>query len=170
MLNRAVETIRDGGSFELTKPLQTTHEVNLHIPTLIPEDYLPDVHTRLIMYKRISNTKNNSEILDLQSEMIDRFGNLPESISNLFEVTRVKLKALLAGIERIDFGDKGGRIEFGQQPNIDTEALVRMIEKQSDLFSMVDGNRLRLHHQTDTGNQRLELIITMLDTLTANKH
>ena len=170
MLNRAVETIRDGGSFELTKPLQTTHEVNLHIPTLIPEDYLPDVHNRLIMYKRISNTKNNSEILDLQSEMIDRFGNLPESISNLFEVTRVKLKALLAGIERIDFGDKGGRIEFGQQPNIDTEALVRMIEKQSDLFSMVDGNRLRLHHQTDTGNQRLELIITMLDTLTANKH
>ena len=170
MLNRAVETIRDGDSFELTMPLQTTHEVNLHIPILIPEDYLPDVHTRLIMYKRISNTKNHSEILDLQSEMIDRFGNLPESISNLFEVTQVKLKALLAGIERIDFGEKGGRIEFGQQPNIDTEALVRMIEKQSDLFSLEDGNRLRLHHQTDTGNERLELIITMLDTLTANKH
>ena len=106
----------------------------------------------------------------LKNEMIDRFGALPESILNLIKTTSIKLRALTSGINRIDLGKNGGRIEFGQQPNIDTKSLIGLVERQSEMYSFTDGNRLRLHHLTQSSKERFELIDDLLNHLAIDEY
>ncbi|MDA0979214.1 MAG: transcription-repair coupling factor, partial [Proteobacteria bacterium] len=108
MLDQAVKAIQDGKTPNLDRPLREGTEINLHLPALIPADYLPDVHTRLVLYKRISNARNDDELRELQVEMIDRFGLLPDPVKHLFRVTRIKLLAEDLGIKKIDAGASGG--------------------------------------------------------------
>merc|ERR1712185_473422 len=83
MLDRAVDALRSGKVPDQDAPLETvSQEVNLHTPTLIPEDYLPDVHSRLILYKRIAGAKEQQELDALRVEVIDRFGLLPDALKN----------------------------------------------------------------------------------------
>ena len=104
MLERAVKAIRAGKTPNLDQPLELATEVNLRISALIPDEYLPDVHNRLMLYKRISNAKTADDLRELQVEMIDRFGLLPEPTKNLFAVTDLKLSAEALGITKIDAG------------------------------------------------------------------
>lgn len=90
MLEQAVEALKRGEQPDTAKPLSGGPEVNLRIPALIPEDYLPDVFTRLTLYKRIAGSKNKDQLKELQVEMIDRFGLLPEPVKNLFQVTELR--------------------------------------------------------------------------------
>ncbi len=85
------------------------------MPALIPEDYLPDVHARLILYKRIASATDEEGLKDLQVEMIDRFGLLPEPTKNLVRLTLLKLQAERLGIKKVDAGPQGGRIEFARR-------------------------------------------------------
>src|SRR5690606_16640148 len=87
MLEEAVNAIREGRTPNIDLALQSGAEVNLRVPALIPESYLPDIHNRLIMYKRIAGAKNDDELTELQVEMIDRFGLLPDQAKLLFKVT-----------------------------------------------------------------------------------
>ncbi|MDX1434647.1 MAG: transcription-repair coupling factor, partial [Gammaproteobacteria bacterium] len=119
LLERAVEALKAGRSPELDRALDHGAEVDIKVPALIPEDYLPDVHARLIMYKRIASAKDGNEIEELKVEMIDRFGLLPEAARNLFQITELKLKATPLGIRKIDVGHHGGRIEFGANAAVD---------------------------------------------------
>ena len=91
MLDRAVKAIKEGKTPNLDRPLKEGTEINLHLPALIPDDYLQDVHMRLVLYKRISNAETEDQLRELQVEMIDRFGLLPEPVKNLFRVTTLKL-------------------------------------------------------------------------------
>ena len=90
-------------------------EINLRIPALIPEDYLPDVHSRPILYKRIAGTRDEDELMDLRTEMIDRYGLLPEPLKNLFRQTLLKQKCHQLGVIKIDAGATSGRIEFAKK-------------------------------------------------------
>ena len=84
MLNRAVNALRSGQVPDRDMPLEpVSQEINLHVPTLIPDDYLPDVQTRLILYKRISAANSQLELDNLQVEIIDRFGLLPLSLIHI---------------------------------------------------------------------------------------
>jgi len=112
LLERAVNALKSGQQPELDKPLDHGAEVDLSVSALIPDDYLPDIHSRLIMYKRIASADNEDELRELQVEMIDRFGLLPDNVKNLFRVTSFKLKATPLGIRKIEFGKDGGRIIF----------------------------------------------------------
>ena len=89
MLERAVAAIKAGRTPNIDEPLRTSHEVNLHVPALIPDDYLPDVHARLIMYKRIANADDQDALDELKIEMIDRFGLPPVPLGNLFRTTAI---------------------------------------------------------------------------------
>src|SRR5690606_8080884 len=93
MLDRAVRAMRQGKTPNIEQPLDDHTEVNLRIPALIPDDYLPDVHGRLVMYKRIAGAESAEALRELQVEMIDRFGLLPEPVKNLMQVTEIKLEA-----------------------------------------------------------------------------
>ncbi|MCG8325115.1 MAG: transcription-repair coupling factor, partial [Thiotrichales bacterium] len=130
MLERAVRSLQSGKQPMLDRPLDRGAEINLHVPALIPEDYLPDVHNRLILYKRIASAGSETELDDLRSEMIDRFGLLPDAVKNLFRVTVLKLKAQPIGIRKIDLGESGGRLVFQEQTNVDPESIIRLIQSE----------------------------------------
>ncbi len=118
MLDRAVTAFKNGKQINFDTDGEDSTEIKLHLPALIPDDYLPDVQMRLVLYKRISNAKTRDALRALQVEMIDRFGLLPEPVKNLFRVTDIKLLACDLGINRIDLGPRGGKIDFLQ----DTES------------------------------------------------
>ncbi len=165
MLARAVEAIKAGREPESDEQWHRGTEVELHIPALIPEDYLADVNTRLTLYKRIASAKGEEELRNLQVEMIDRFGLLPEAVKNLFEVARIRQLAVAIGVDRIDFGPHGGRIEFLENARVNPQALVRMIGQQPDSFALDGPQRLRIHLEEDEGAERISLIASTLANL-----
>ena len=170
MLERAVAAIRAGKTPNLDAPLPTSHDVNLHVPALIPDDYLPDVHARLIMYKRIANAADQAELDELKIEMIDRFGTLPDPVRNLFRTTSIKLDASRLGIDRIDVGPAGGRIEFTVETVVDPVTIVRLVQREPDTFRYRDGdgragNRLLVRRgmaHPDTRFQFVEALVREL--------
>lgn len=144
LLERAVEALKAGREPELDRPLDHGTEIDLGIPALLPDDYLPDVHTRLIQYKRIAGAGNKEELRELQVEMIDRFGLLPEPTKNLFSVTELKLSATPLGIKKIEMGDSGGRIHFIDEPNIDPMKIINLIQTQSKTYKIDGQDKLRI--------------------------
>ena len=144
LLERAVTAMKLGKTVDLEKPLHHGAEVDLHVPALIPNDYIPDVHERLIMYKRIASALNKDELKDLQVEMIDRFGLLPTPVKTLHQVTELKLSAAKLGIKKIDYGQEGGRIVFVEQPDIDPMKIIKLIQSQPNTYKLDGNDKLRL--------------------------
>ena len=144
LLERAVRSIRLGKLPDVDAGTAHGAEVELHIPSLIPHDYLPDVHTRLTLYKRVSSAQDADELRDLQVEMIDRFGLLPDPAKHLFAIAELKLAATAMGIRKLDLGENGGRIVFESQPNIDPMSVIQMIQKQPKLYAMDGPDKLRI--------------------------
>ena len=143
LLERAVQALKAGKVPELDRPLDHGPEIDLQSPALIPEDYLPDVHSRLILYKRIASARDDGELRELQVEMIDRFGLLPQPVKTLFRVTGLKLRAMPVGVRKIEAGPKGGRIVFGPQPKVDPAKLVQLIQQQSRVYKLDGRDKLR---------------------------
>jgi transcription-repair coupling factor (superfamily II helicase) len=166
MLNRAVKAIESGTTFDLDVPLETIEEVNLHFPALIPDDYLPDVHTRLIMYKRIASAASAAELDELRAEMIDRFGQLPAQLRQLFTTTELKLVAQFLGLARIDIGQATGRVEFGSETRVDPLALVRLVQREPNTFRLDGGTRLRITRSLENPDKRVTFVRELLDRLT----
>ena len=158
LLDRAVSAMKEGRHPELDRPLDHGAEIDLHVPALIPEDFLPDVHLRLIMYKRIASAAVNDELNDLMEEMIDRFGLLPESLKNLFAINRLKLQAKPLGIRKIDIGELGGRIFFNETTNIDPTRIIQLIQSDPICYRLDGQNKLRVIADLPELNQRLELL------------
>ena len=112
--------LRAGRAPALDRPLDTGAEIDLREPALIPEDYLPDVHTRLIMYKRIASAQSEEALEDLMVETIDRFGPVPPAARLLFDLARIKLRATPLGVRKIEAGAAGGRIVFHPEPEVES--------------------------------------------------
>lgn len=144
LLERAVASLKGGREPELEKPLLHGTEIDLGVPALIPDDYLPDVHSRLQLYKRIANAGTIEELEELQVEMIDRFGLLPQPCKNLFMVTELKLKATPLGITKIELGAQGGRISFTPEPNIDPMKLIGLIQTRPQEYKLDGQERLKI--------------------------
>ncbi len=165
LLERAVQALKAGRSPQLDRPLDHGTEIDLHVPALIPEDYLPDVHTRLIMYKRIASADSVEQLRELHVEMIDRFGLLPEPTKTLFRVTELKLKATPLGIRKIDLGSRGGRVHFDPEPNIDPARVIRLVQYQSQTYRMDGGDKLRVNREMPTTDSRISVLETLLQEL-----
>ncbi|WP_455204008.1 transcription-repair coupling factor [Kaarinaea lacus] len=165
LLERAVNALKSGKQPELDQPLEHAAEVDLGISAIIPEDYLPDVHTRLIMYKRIANAANKEELRELQVEMIDRFGLLPDQTKNLFRATELKLKATPLGIKKIEFGRDSGRFIFNAEPNIDPMTVIRLIQTKPDVYKMDGQDKLRIIKSMPDADSRTKVIESCLDLL-----
>jgi len=144
LLERAVRSIKQGKLPDLDAGTAHGADVELHVASLIPHDYLPDVHTRLTLYKRISSARDGDELRDLQVEMIDRFGLFPDAVKNLFAVAELKRAATELGIRKLDLGENGGRIVFYKDPSIDPMAVIQMIQKQPKLYAMDGPDKLKV--------------------------
>ncbi|MEW8352456.1 MAG: transcription-repair coupling factor [Candidatus Thiodiazotropha sp.] len=167
LLERAVAALKAGRQPELDRPLDHGTEIELNIPALLPEDYLPDVHSRLVLYKRIASARDEGELRELQVEMIDRFGLLPDATKNLFAITGLKLRAHPLGIRKIEAGPKGARLLFEESPDLDPARLIGLIQSRPNTYKMDGGDRLRYLADLEAPERRVEKIHSLLDTLTA---
>lgn len=165
LLDRAVQALKRGLSPQLDRPLEHGTEIDLHVPALIPEDYLPDVHTRLILYKRIANAPTDEALRELKVEMIDRFGLLPDPVKTLFELTQLKLLATPLGVRKIDLGPGGGRLEFYPTPDIDPARLIQLIQSAPRSYRLDGGDKLRISRELPDAQSRLDLLREVLDRL-----
>jgi len=168
LLERAVEAIKQGKELSLDSPMGTGAEINLRIPALIPDDYLPDVHNRLILYKRISNAKDQGDLKDLQVEMIDRFGLLPNQVKNLFRVTELKFELNKLGIIKLDAGESAGRIEFGKDTKVDPYVMVRLVQTKPASFKLEGANALKFIFDMPDPESRFKQVGQVLTLLSGS--
>ena len=166
MLDKAVHDLKAGKTPELASPLQQGPEIDLRLSAILPEDYIGDIHTRLIMYKRIANAKDKEQLRDLQIEMIDRFGLLPQPAKNLLLVTGLKLLASKLGINKINAAQQNGKIEFSENPSIDPGALISLIQLQAKRYQMEGPTRLRFTLDATSHEERIGEIKNLLLKLT----
>ncbi|MEZ5560366.1 MAG: transcription-repair coupling factor [Pseudomonadales bacterium] len=168
MLDRAVQAIRSGRTPNLDAPLEpVSHEVNLHTGTRIPEAYLPDVHGRLIMYKRIASAATDTELDDLRAEMVDRFGPLPDALRQLFLVTDLKLRMQPLGILRLDLSAAGGKLEFGHDTTVDPLKIVKLVQGQPSTYRLDGATLLRVKRELPQFEDRLQFALDLLENLSA---
>ncbi len=136
MLEQAIKAIERGDTPALEEPLDMSIEVDLGLPALIPASYLGDINARLTLYKRIGFCREKSELHELQIEMIDRFGLLPDETKTLFLVTELKILAKTYGILKITANDKGARILFNKTPKIDPGKLILLIQSEHQRYQL----------------------------------
>jgi transcription-repair coupling factor (superfamily II helicase) len=166
MLERAVAALKSGKEPALEQPLALDTEIELGVPALIPEDYLPDVHLRLVMYKRIASARDAEELRELQVEMIDRFGLLPEPARNLFRVAELKLTAMPMGVRKIELGRDQGRLVFAEQPAIDGARLIALIQRQPRRYRLYGGDKLQFALPPGADiDQRLAAVYELLENI-----
>ena len=155
LLARAVASLRAGEEPELEDALEHGAEIELSLPALIPEDYMPDVHMRLVHYKRIASAVSAAELKELQVELIDRFGLLPPATRTLFELTRLKLLAQPLGVTKLQAENRGGTVRFGPRAAIDPVVLIAMVEDQPEIYSLDGPFKLRFRWELALDEDRI---------------
>jgi len=164
MLQSAVEALKRGEIPDVDAPLDQGTEVNLHCPALIPDDYLPDVNTRLILYKRIAAAGSDDQLRDIQVEMIDRFGLLTPQIYNLFILARLRIRAEALGIAGIDAGGTGGSINFKETTRVNPMSIVKLVQLDPRSYKLAGATRLRFEHDLADVVERQEFVEQLLQT------
>ena len=170
MLDRAVRALKSGKvpDFDLTSEHEA--DIELHVAALIPDDYLADVNARLTLYKRISSAADEDALRDLQVEMVDRFGLLPDQVKNLFALTEIKLLATPLGIRKLELGANGGRVLFNPKPDIDPLTVIRMIQTLPKVYALDGQDKLKIKLQLEGASERIRVareIIVALSKRTA---
>ncbi len=165
LLERAVTALKSGKQADLERPIDAGPEVELHVPMLIPEDYVPDVHLRLVLYKRIASTPSREDLDELKVEMIDRFGPLPEYAQSLFRATRLKLRASELGIRKIDAGAGSGYFLFEETNKVDPKRVLKLIQGKPKEYRLDGPLKLRFTHDARTEEKlftRVEQLVEQL--------
>ncbi|HEY1773437.1 MAG TPA: transcription-repair coupling factor [Gammaproteobacteria bacterium] len=165
LLERAVKTLKAGKTVDIDAPIDHGPEMDLHIPALLTTDYMPDVHLRLTLYKRIASCRNQAELEDLQVEMIDRFGLLPPQAKNLFRIAELKLKAAPLGIRKIEAGPTGGRIHFGPDTPVEPITVIRLVQNKPNTFRLDGQDRLRFNMDLEDREERMAAVEELLTQL-----
>ncbi|MBC7686170.1 MAG: DEAD/DEAH box helicase, partial [Bdellovibrionales bacterium] len=143
MLNEAVRSLKAGKEPDLAAPLATTTEINLHVPALLPADFCGDVHERLSVYKRLANCGAQEKIDDMQEELIDRFGKLPDPVKALIETHRLRIAAKTVGIVKIDAHSEAASLQFMVNPPIDSMRIIQLIQKNRHI-KLAGQDKLRI--------------------------
>ena len=161
MLNYAVKQLKAGKEPDLNAPLGVTTEINLHVPALLTNAYCPDVHERLVIYKRLANCTNDDELDNMQEELIDRFGLLPEQGEALLACHRLRIAAKPLGINKIDASDSAIQLHFGQNTELDPMKLIDLLQR--DRRCRMNGpDKLRVTVQLGNVAHRAEFVKTLL--------
>ena len=165
LLERAVAALRAGKTPELERPLHHGPEIDLHVPALLPEQFLPDVHARLVLYKRISGVGSEAELDDLQAETIDRFGMLPDPARHLFRIARLRTAAARLGIERLDVAPAGGSVTFTDDTPIDPGALILLVQRSAKALRFDGPRKLRVAGTDREAEERFAAAQELLEAL-----
>ena len=164
-LRQAMRSIGAKESEKIPQDETISTEIDIEQPALLPETFIPDVHMRLVFYKRISSIRNSDELNELKIELADRFGFLPDSTKLLLELAALRGAAQDLGIMRIQLGQSGGFIEFSQQPDFDPIRLIQMIQSEHKIYQLKGNQRLNIKKQLDDQTQRIALIKSIMQQL-----
>jgi transcription-repair coupling factor (superfamily II helicase) len=164
MLERAVNALKSGKIPNLDAPLHQGPEIDLHVAALLPDDYLPDVHLRLVLYKRVA-AAGSEELRELQVEMIDRFGLLPPAAKNLFRIAELKLIARELGLRKLDIGPAGGSLTFDPDTRVEPTTLIRYVQQHNRTHRLDGGTKLRFTMQLDRDEKRFEAAEQLFEAL-----
>ena len=170
MLEKATKAIQKGKAPNFDAPLSLTAEINLHMPALIPDDYLGDVHQRLLFYKRISNTDTQEKLGNIRMELIDRFGIPPQPVKQLFSVHQIRLRAEQLGITKVDINSNGGYIEFSPDTPVQAISIIQLMQKNPSYYRMEGGQRLKVMVQLAEYDKRIQFIVELLNKLLGELH
>ena len=170
MLEKATKAIQKGKTPNFDAPLSLTAEINLHMPALIPDDYLGDVHQRLLFYKRISNTDTQEKLDNIRMELIDRFGIPPQPVKQLFSVHQIRLRAEQLGITKVDINSNGGYIEFSPDTPVQAISIIQLMQKNPTYYRMEGGHRLKVMVQLAEYDKRIQFIVELLNKLLGELH
>ncbi|OGV77645.1 MAG: transcription-repair coupling factor [Methylotenera sp. RIFCSPLOWO2_02_FULL_45_14] len=161
MLNHAVKQLKAGKEPDLNAPLSVTTEINLHTPALLTNAYCPDVHERLVIYKRLANCNDDDDLDNLQEELIDRFGLLPEQGEALIACHRLRIAAKPLGIIKIDASDTAIQLQFNPKADIDPMKLINLLQR--DRRCRMNGpDKLRVTVGLEAINHRADFVKALL--------
>ncbi|MBY6188415.1 transcription-repair coupling factor [Marinobacter hydrocarbonoclasticus] len=168
MLEQTVNALKSGKEPSLDQILSDQAELELRIPALLPESYLPHVNTRLAIYKQIASCTNEDDLLQAKVELVDRFGRLPEPAENLLAVTRLKLKATTLGIRRIEAHTNGGSFEFTEHTPVQAQTLIAMLQSNAGRLKMDGPTKLRFMDDIEAPQARLDAVAEWLNKLSVD--
>lgn len=143
MLKRAVKALKKAGGSDVDAPLDVLAEINLHTPALLPNDYCPDVHERLVIYKRLASAESDDFLDEIHQEIVDRFGLLPRPAETLLAVHRLRLLAKPLGIQKLDATESAVIIQFVPQPPIDPMVILKLIQSKKN-YKLAGPDKLRI--------------------------
>jgi transcription-repair coupling factor (superfamily II helicase) len=169
MLEQAVSALKQGKELSLDNMTAKQTEIELRVAALLPDDYIFDVSLRLSIYKRIASCGNKNELDEIQIELIDRFGLLPQAAKNLVHIAKLRLKAQKIGVSRIEVGPAGGSIEFSNDTKVDPMLIIGLIQQQPKIYKMVGANKLQFKIITEDSKSRFILVTSMLNDLVKSK-
>ncbi len=167
LLERAVRDLKAGRVPDPEATLDSGTDVDLSVPALLPADYLPDIHARLVLYKRIASAASPEALRELQVEMIDRFGLLPDAAKNLFRLAALRLRAEHLGVSKLEAGPGGGVVAFGEAARVEPERLVGLIQSRPEVYRLEGQHRLRFREPLPEAEQRLQAADRLLERLGA---
>ncbi|MER2496271.1 transcription-repair coupling factor [Vibrio neptunius] len=168
MLEQAVEALKEGKEPSLDELLREQTEVEMRLPALLPDDYIPDINTRLSMYKQIASVSDKTELDELKIELIDRFGLLPDATKNLLSVSEIKLEAGAIKVKKIEAHDKGGFIEFYPDADINPTYLVKLLQSQPQKFAMEGPTKFKFTVPLVDRRKRIQFVGDMLGEFQQN--
>ncbi len=164
MLNRAVAALKQGKEPDLLQPLGIATEINLHTPALLPNDYAPDVHERLTLYKRLANCDSLDDITAMHEELIDRFGQLPPQAQSLLDSHRLRLLCKPLGIIKLDATAAQIVVQFEPNPPIEPIRIINLIQKDRN-YKLAGQDKLSLKRQLPTLADRVSAVKELLKQL-----
>ncbi|HBC81636.1 MAG TPA: transcription-repair coupling factor, partial [Escherichia sp.] len=168
LLENAVDALKAGREPSLEDLTSQQTEVELRMPALLPDDYIPDVNTRLSFYKRVASAKSSSELEEIKVELIDRFGLLPDPARTLLEVARLRQQAQKLGIRKLESNDKGGAIEFAEKNHVNPAWLIGLLQKQPQNFRLDGPTRLKFMQELGERKVRMEWVSNFMKELAEN--
>ena len=164
MLQQAVEALKSGREPDLAATLARVPEIKLHAPALLPEDYCPDVHERLILYKRLANARDSVELTQLREELADRFGKLPEAAKTLIESHRLRLMATDIGLAKVDADTDAILLQFDPKPKTSPAQILAFAQGRRDT-TFAGQDRLRIKVTSKDIGERLQTVRSILQAL-----
>jgi transcription-repair coupling factor (superfamily II helicase) len=157
MLDAAVKSLKLGKEPDLTAPLGVTTEINLHVPALLPNDYVTDVHERLVLYKRLANCDDEDALGLLREELVDRFGSLPEQARALLDSHRLRILGKPLGIMRVDATDAAIQLQFVPNPPIEPIKVLKLVQSRRN-YRLAGPDRIRIEANLPDVQSRVSAI------------
>jgi transcription-repair coupling factor (superfamily II helicase) len=164
MLKHAVRSLKSGKEPDLSEPFDATAEINLHVPALLPADYCPDVHERLVLYKRLANCEDIDQLDLLQEELVDRFGELVEPVRALVDSHKLRILGKPLGVSRVEATSEAIQLQFVANPPVEAGKIIFIVQKNRG-WKLAGPTKLRIERVTSNMQERVTAVRHAYDIL-----